>query len=111
MSHMAIYEHDRIVLLKSFQHLGLHTGDIGTVVHCWIGAAYEVEFITSAGTTYIVSTILHEDLRPLISTDSLSRRQLERISPEVTTLDHMPCIADCPAQIQDRENNHAYDDL
>ena len=45
---------------------GLKAGDIGTVVHIHGGgAAYEVEFMTLAGETVSVVTLLHSQIRPI----------------------------------------------
>ena len=52
-------------------------GDIGTVVHVHqSGAGYEVEFMTLAGETLAVTTLLPSQLRPIASRDVAHVREL-----------------------------------
>lgn len=61
-----INEHDRVVLTQDLPDEGLKAGDIGTVVHIHEkGAAYEVEFMTLAGETICVTTLLANQVRPI----------------------------------------------
>jgi Domain of unknown function (DUF4926) len=54
-----INEHDCVVLTQDLPNEKLKAGDIGTVVHTHQGGAgYEVEFITLAGETVAVATLL-----------------------------------------------------
>jgi hypothetical protein len=65
-----ISEHDCIILTEDLPQEGLKAGDIGTVVHAHIGAAaYEVEFVTLAGETVAVATLLENQLRPVARGD------------------------------------------
>ena len=61
-----IKEHDCVILTQDFLEEGLVAGDIGTVVHTHHGeGGYEVEFITLAGETLAVVTLLPVQLRPI----------------------------------------------
>lgn len=63
---MGIKEHDCVVLTKSLPKENLEAGDVGTVVHIHNGGvAYEVEFVTFAGSTVAVATVGASDLRPV----------------------------------------------
>lgn len=65
-----IHEHDCIVLSLDLPGEGLTAGDIGTVVHIHSdGDGYEVEFMTLAGETVAVVTLLPHQLRPIASGD------------------------------------------
>lgn len=73
-----IKEHDCIVLTQDLPAEGLQTGDIGTVVHIHqAGAGYEVEFMTLAGETIAVATLLPNQIRPIAKRDVAHVRQLE----------------------------------
>ncbi|MEW6357702.1 MAG: DUF4926 domain-containing protein [Planctomycetota bacterium] len=72
-----IKEHDCIVLLQDLPSEGLKAGDIGTVVHIHKeGAGYEVEFITLAGETLAVVTLLPSQVRPISRHDLAHVREL-----------------------------------
>ncbi|MBI4660644.1 MAG: DUF4926 domain-containing protein [Verrucomicrobia bacterium] len=72
-----IKEHDCIVLLQDLPEDGLKAGDIGTVVHIHKGGAgYEVEFMTLAGETVAVVTLLPSQLRPIARRDLAHVREL-----------------------------------
>ena len=65
-----ISEHDCVILTQDLPDSGLKTGDIGTVVHLHgAGEGYEVEFITLAGETVAVVTLLPSQLRPIARGD------------------------------------------
>jgi hypothetical protein len=65
-----IKEHDCVVLTTDIPGEELETGDAGTVVHIHgDGSAYEVEFMTLAGTTVTVAMILPFQLRPVTKLD------------------------------------------
>ena len=65
-----IKEHDSIVLLQDLFEDGLKAGGIGTVVHVHKdGSGYEVEFMTLAGETVAVITLLPTQLRPITRRD------------------------------------------
>ncbi len=72
-----ISEHDCIVLLQDLPEEGLKAGDIGTVVHIHKrGAGYEVEFMTLAGETVAIVTLLPDQLRPITRRDLVHVREL-----------------------------------
>jgi hypothetical protein len=72
-----IREHDCIVLTQDLPVEDLQTGDIGTVVHVHRGAtAYEVEFMTLAGETLAVVTLLPAQVRPIARRDVAHVREL-----------------------------------
>ena len=61
-----IKEHDCIVLTQDLPAEDLQAGDIGPVVHVHRGGAgYEVEFMTLAGETVAVVTLLPIWVRPI----------------------------------------------
>ena len=75
-----IKEHDCIVLLQDLPEDGLMAGDIGTVVHVHkAGAGYEVEFMTLAGETVAVVTLLPSQLRPIARRDLAHVRELTAV--------------------------------
>ncbi len=72
-----INEHDCVVLTQDLPAEGLKAGDIGTVVHIHEGsAAYEVEFMTLAGETICVATLLASQVRPIASRDIAHVREI-----------------------------------
>lgn len=72
-----IKEHDSIVLLQNLPEKSLKAGDIGTVVHVHKdGAGYEVEFMTLAGETVAIVTLLPSQLRPIARRDLAHVRQI-----------------------------------
>ena len=61
-----IKELDSVVLTTALTEHGLTSGDIGTVVLVHEGSAgYTVEFMTLAGSTVAVVTLLAHQLRPI----------------------------------------------
>ena len=65
-----INEHDCVVLSQDIPSEGLQAGDIGTVVYIHRGGAgFEVEFMTLAGDTLAVVTVLPTQLRPVARGD------------------------------------------
>jgi len=71
-----IKEHDCVVLTRDLPAEGLKAGDIGTVVHIHgAGAGYEVEFMTLAGETVTVVTLLPDQVRPI------ARREIAHVRP------------------------------
>lgn len=59
-----IKEHDVVVLTEDLPKESLKAGDIGTVVHIHEnGAGYELEFITLAGETIAIVTLLASQVR------------------------------------------------
>ena len=72
-----IKEHDCIVLTEDRPAEGLKAGDIGTVVHVHAeGAGYEVEFMTLAGQTLAVVTVLAPQVRAITRRDLAHVREL-----------------------------------
>ena len=72
-----IKEHDCIVLTQDLPEEGLKAGDIGTVVHVHKGGAgYEIEFITLAGQTVCVATLMANQVRPVTRYDMAHVREL-----------------------------------
>ena len=61
-----ISEHESVVLTTNLPELGLCEGDLGTVVMVHRdGEGYEVEFLTLAGETVAVVTLLASQVRPI----------------------------------------------
>ena len=72
-----IHEHDCVVLTADLPADGLEAGDVGTVVHIHRdGEAYEVEFMTLAGNTLAVATVLAGQCRPVSKRDVSHVREL-----------------------------------
>ena len=70
-------ELDRIVLLTDVAADGLQAGDVGTIVHVYEdGKAFEVEFISLAGDTVAVTTLLAAQVRPVGKQDITHVRTL-----------------------------------
>ena len=73
-----IREHDCVVLTQDLPDEGLQTGDIGTVVHIHQeGAGYEVEFMTLAGETVAIATLLPSQVRAIAKRDIAHVRELQ----------------------------------
>jgi len=73
-----IKEHDCVVLTQDLPEEGVKAGDIGTVVHVHQGGAgYEVEFMTLAGETVAVITLLPTQVRPIARRDIAHVRELQ----------------------------------
>ena len=59
-------EHSIVVLTRDVPESGLHTGDVGAIVHVYRrGAAYEVEFVDGDGSTIALITLASNDVRPI----------------------------------------------
>ncbi len=72
-----IKEHDCIVLTEDVPSEKLKAGDIGTVVHIHgEHKGYEVEFMTLAGETLAVVTLLPPQARPITHRDLAHVREL-----------------------------------
>lgn len=72
-----IKERDAIILTKDLPGEGLQAGDIGTVVHVHQeSAGYEVEFMTLAGETIAVVTLMATQVRPVARRDIAHAREL-----------------------------------
>ena len=73
-----IKEHDTVVLTEDLPDEGLTAGDIGTIVHVHNnGEGYEVEFMTLAGQTIAVASLLAEQIRPVSGKDVAHVRELQ----------------------------------
>jgi Domain of unknown function (DUF4926) len=73
-----IKEHDCAVLMQDLTGASLKAGDIGTVVHVHQGGAgYEVEFMTLAGETITVTTLLPSQIRAISGRDIAHVRELQ----------------------------------
>jgi hypothetical protein len=69
-----IREHDCVVLTQDLVEASLKAGDVGTVVHVHQGGAgYEIEFMTLAGETITVATLLSSQIR------AVSRRNIAHV--------------------------------
>ena len=74
---MNIQEHERVVLTADIPAEGLEAGDVGTVVHIYNGGeGFEVEFMTLAGNTIAVATVLAGQCRPISKRDVSHVREL-----------------------------------
>ena len=72
-----IQEHDCVVLTQDMPDSGLTAGDIGTVIHIHSGGeGYEVEFMTLAGETVAVITLLPPQVRAISPRDLAHVREL-----------------------------------
>jgi len=72
-----IKEHDCVVLTQDVPANSLKAGDVGTVVHLHgTGAGYEVEFMTLAGETVAVVTLLPKQVRPITRRDIAHVREM-----------------------------------
>lgn len=75
---MMIKEHDCVVLTEDLPEEKMRSGDIGTVVHIHQGGTgYEVEFMTLAGETVAVITLLPTQIRPIARRDIAHVRDLQ----------------------------------
>jgi len=73
-----IKEHDCVVLTDDLPEEKMRSGDIGTVVHIHQGGTgYEVEFMTLAGETVAVITLLPTQIRPIARRDIAHVRELQ----------------------------------
>jgi hypothetical protein len=73
-----IREHDCVVLTQDMPNDGLQAGDIGTIVHVHQGGAgYEVEFMTLAGETVAIATLLPAQVRAITKRDIARVRELQ----------------------------------
>lgn len=75
-----IKEHDCVVLTEDVPSEKLKAGDIGTIVHIHgENKGYEVEFMTLAGETLAVVTLLPPQLRPITRHDLAHVRELAMV--------------------------------
>ena len=72
-----IKEHDFVVLAQDLPEQSLKAGDIGTVINIHENAAgYELEFLTLAGETIAIVTLLPTQIRPAASREIPHARSL-----------------------------------
>jgi hypothetical protein len=76
---MKLKEHACVVLTDDLPAEGLMAGDAGTIIHVHRNHdAYEVEFMTMAGSTVAVATVLAPQVRPVGRHDIAHVRELAR---------------------------------
>ena len=67
-----------MVLMQDLTGASLKAGDVGTIVHAHEGGAgYEVEFMTLAGETITVATLLPSQIRAISRRDVAHVRELQ----------------------------------
>jgi len=72
-----IREHETVVLTEDLPSERLKAGDVGAVVHVYReGEAYEVEFVTLAGDTVAIATLVPRQLRTVGTSDLAHVREL-----------------------------------
>jgi hypothetical protein len=72
-----IKEHDFVVLTEDLPDESLKAGDIGTVVSVHEnGAGYELEFMTLAGETIAIVTLIESQVRPAAKREIPHAREL-----------------------------------
>ena len=71
---------DVVVLRRDIPGEGLENGDLGTIVTCYKGGGYELEFITAEGDTIAVVTLTSDDIRPVARREIFHIRELNRIT-------------------------------
>ena len=75
MSHKTL---DTVVLSRDLPQEGLRVGDLGAVVEVYEPNGIEVEFVTASGRTGALVTLGAADVRPVVDTDLVAVRTLER---------------------------------
>ena len=76
-----IKEHDCVVLMQDLTGASLKAGDVGTILHVHQGGAgYEVEFMTLAGETITVATLLPSQIRAVSRRDIAHVREFGMVS-------------------------------
>lgn len=69
---------DTVVLDRDLPERGLRTGDLGAVVEVFEPNGLEVEFVTAAGRTVALVTLLESDVRMVADRDLIAVRPLDR---------------------------------
>ena len=69
---------DTVVLDRDLPGLGLRRGDVGTVVQVYAPDGLEVEFVTAAGKTEALTTLVERDVRPVAADDLIAVRRYSR---------------------------------
>lgn len=68
-------EHSIVVLNREVSDMGLHAGDVGSIVHVYGGGiAFEVEFVSGDGKTVALMTLQSDDIRPIGAGEVLHTR-------------------------------------
>lgn len=68
-------ELDLVTLTESLPEVGLHKGDVGTIVAVYSdGKAYEVKFITFNGVTVALETVSPQQIRKVGEYEMMSVR-------------------------------------
>lgn len=76
-----IKELDLIVLTHDIDDHNLKSGDVGTVVHCYLdNKGFEVEFVTAEGKTIAELTLSVSDIRPFDHSEILHSRKVTPLS-------------------------------
>ena len=68
---------DTIVLTHDLEEHHLKQGDVGAVVHCYLGDGFEVEFVTGEGRTAALLTLTEADIRPMGDREILHAREIK----------------------------------
>lgn len=75
-----VQELDTVVLTRDIPEHGLQQGDMGAVVHCYReGMAFEVEFVTTDGSTIALLMLGQADIRPMTGREVLHARELAEL--------------------------------
>jgi hypothetical protein len=72
--HFVMKELDTVVLTTDLSEHRLKKGDVGTIVLLHGSAGYEVEFMTLAGDTIVVVSLLKDQVRPVGSREVAQAR-------------------------------------
>ena len=81
-----IRELDNVVLIHDIEDYGLERDNVGVAVHCYpYEAAFEVEFVTTAGDTAALLTLTGEDIRPMSQVEG----KVHLLDVQIDELDHI----------------------
>ena len=69
---------DTVVLDRDIPAHGLRKGDLGAIVQVYEPEGLEVEFVTVAGNTEALATLSIDDVRPVVDTDLIAVRSLDK---------------------------------
>lgn len=74
-------ELDIVALRRDADEYGLHVGEIGVIVHCYLDRrTYEVEFVAADGSTIAVATLNEKDIRPMNENEILHVRAVRAVA-------------------------------
>lgn len=68
---------DSVVLERDLPEHGLRRGDLGAVVHVYVGNVIEVEFVRASGRTQALVQLIEADVRPVQDEDLPAVRAVE----------------------------------